>query len=64
MEKLTIEENVIKTITVKDQGWDEVALSKYSQTTNFFLNGNCLEEDFRLNSTFTHLIRSVNLFKF
>ena len=56
MEKLTIEENVIKTITVKDQGWDEVALSKYSQTTKFFLNGNCLEEDFRLNSTFTHLI--------
>ena len=42
MEKLTLEENVIKTITAKDQGWDVVALSKYYQPTKKFLNGNYL----------------------
>ena len=42
MEKLTLEENVIKTIPVKDQGWDVVALSKYYQPTKNFLNGNYL----------------------
>ena len=42
MEKLTLEENVIKTIQAKDQGWDVVALSKYYQPTKKFLNGNYL----------------------
>ena len=42
MEKLTLEENVIKTIPANDQGWDVVALSKYYQPTKKFLNGNCL----------------------
>ena len=42
MEKLTIEENVIKTNTVKDQGCDVVALSKYYQPTKKFLNSNYL----------------------
>jgi len=39
---LTLEENVIKTIPAKDQGWDVVALSKHYQLTKKILNGNYL----------------------
>ena len=41
MEKLTLEENVIKIFPAKDQGWDVVALSKYYQPKKN-LNGNYL----------------------
>ena len=63
MQKLTLEKNVIKTISAKDQGWDVVALSKYYQPkkkSEWQLSG----VGFQLNSADPHLIRLVNLIKF
>jgi len=52
LEKLTLEENVLKTITAKDQGWGVVALSKYNQSKKI-LNGNYLRSVFNWTLLFT-----------
>ena len=64
MEKLTLEENVIKIITSKDQGWDVVAFEQVLPTNKKISEWQLSVVGFQLNFAVPHLIRLVNLIKF